>query len=279
MKRSLSGIAARGLTVIVLGGTAAFALTGPATAAEATGAAAIQRGPAAAVQSGPNLAVRAFGDLSLKNAQTGKCLTIAGGRRTDSSWPALQFDCDNDASRRWSFFGPGAGYEEKPIKRIGRAVAPEEAELLRLINDARAHPANYPPHGNTQGAHMNTCANPAPNSSGLRQTAGDHNAYLASQPINWVNTFPNMHKDPNGHLVWDSGEPMDKAGYHSYRAENVATGFPTPADVMRFWMQDDEPSAWGHRNLILNCAVQEAGTGHLQGGPGNHYWTLDMGTR
>jgi uncharacterized protein YkwD len=43
-------------------------------------------------------------------------------------------------------------------------------------------------------------------------------------------------------------------------------------------MQDDAPSNWGHRNLILDCGLTDAGAAHLAGGPLNHYWTVDMGT-
>ena len=39
--------------------------------------------------------------VMLINAQTGKCLTIAGGRSTDNNVPALQFNCDSDPSRTW----------------------------------------------------------------------------------------------------------------------------------------------------------------------------------
>ena len=38
----------------------------------------------------------------LINVQTGKCLTIAGGRSIADNVPALQFDCDGDPSRTWS---------------------------------------------------------------------------------------------------------------------------------------------------------------------------------
>ncbi len=41
-------------------------------------------------------------ELMLVNAKTGKCLTIAGGVRTDNNVEALQFDCDSDPSRRWT---------------------------------------------------------------------------------------------------------------------------------------------------------------------------------
>jgi cytolethal distending toxin subunit A len=37
----------------------------------------------------------------IKNVQTGKCLTIAGGVSTDNNVIALQFNCDSDPSRTW----------------------------------------------------------------------------------------------------------------------------------------------------------------------------------
>ena len=76
-----------------------------------------------------------------------------------------------------------------------------------------------------------------------------------------------------------SGRTDGCGGLPHFPGENVATGFGNAAEVVRFWMQDDEASAWGHRNQILNCTTREAGIGHLQGGPGGHYWTLDVGTK
>ena len=40
-------------------------------------------------------------ELMLVNAQTGKCLTIAGGVSTANNVESVQFDCDSDPSRRW----------------------------------------------------------------------------------------------------------------------------------------------------------------------------------
>ncbi|MCM2387457.1 CAP domain-containing protein [Streptomyces albipurpureus] len=154
----------------------------------------------------------------------------------------------------------------------------EATELFRLINDARAHPNRYPPNGDATLAKMTACPHVFQPSKWLNGTAQAHNSFLASQPIDWVNTYPNMHKNPDGALVGDAGEAIDMAGYHSSRAEIVATGFPTAADAVRFWMQDDAPFQWGHRNRILDCGLAQAGVAHLQGGPGSHYWTVDMGT-
>lgn len=42
------------------------------------------------------------GDIyQIKNVQTGKCLTIAGGVSTDNNVKALQFDSDSHPSRTW----------------------------------------------------------------------------------------------------------------------------------------------------------------------------------
>lgn len=159
------------------------------------------------------------------------------------------------------------------------AMSAQELELLGLINDARAHPEKYQPHGNASGAAMNACPILFQYSVDLRNIARQHNSDLAAQPIEWVAAGDNVHRaGPGKPLTWDDGEPMHKAGYLN-RAENVATGHSTPADVMRFWMQDDEAYDWGHRNNILNCTLLDAGIGYHQGGPYGHYWTLDMGTR
>ena len=49
--------------------------------------------------------------VMLINAQTGKCLTIAGGRSTDNNVTALQFDCDGDPSRSWTINAVGGVYQ------------------------------------------------------------------------------------------------------------------------------------------------------------------------
>jgi cytolethal distending toxin subunit A len=63
-------------------------------------------GPFAAAASyvsmGAHPALPVGSELSLINAQTGKCLTIAGGVSTESNVEAVQFECDADPSRRWT---------------------------------------------------------------------------------------------------------------------------------------------------------------------------------
>lgn len=154
------------------------------------------------------------------------------------------------------------------------------SEIEALINDARTHPEMYPPRGDTTGAAMAPCAGPFLSSQVLADTAASHNDFLASQSVEWVMTRPHMHAStPDGmQMSTDAGGPIDQAGFRSLRAQIVAMGYPTAAAVIQAWMQDDGgPLHWGHRNIILNCALSQAGAAHLQGGPGGHYWTVNMG--
>jgi len=57
-------------------------------------------------------------ELMLVNIKTGKCLTIAGGVSTDNNVTALQFDCDNDPSRRWTLKKMAAGDDIYQIKNV-----------------------------------------------------------------------------------------------------------------------------------------------------------------
>ena len=52
----------------------------------------------------PNIAFAApvAGNVMLVNAQTGKCLTIAGGVSTDNNVHTVQFTCDRHPSRSWT---------------------------------------------------------------------------------------------------------------------------------------------------------------------------------
>ncbi|MGW0073554.1 RICIN domain-containing protein, partial [Streptosporangium sandarakinum] len=42
------------------------------------------------------------GQYQLRNAQTGKCLTIAGGVSAENNVEAVQYECDDHPSRRWT---------------------------------------------------------------------------------------------------------------------------------------------------------------------------------
>lgn len=71
------------------------------------------------------------------------------------------------------------------------------------------------------------------------------------------------------HVSPTYGSPFDmmKAFGISYRAagENIAMGYPTPAEVVDGWMNSE-----GHRANILNTSFTEIGVGYIADG---HYWT------
>ena len=60
--------------------------------------------------------------VMLINTQTGKCLTIAGGRSTDNNVTALQFDCDGDPSRSWSIYVSGRGVYQISNVQTGKCL-------------------------------------------------------------------------------------------------------------------------------------------------------------
>ncbi|RAY15460.1 CAP domain-containing protein [Actinomadura craniellae] len=76
------------------------------------------------------------------------------------------------------------------------------------------------------------------------------------------------HTSPNG---TDFAARIRAAGYPSPGAENIAMGYPTPAAVMKGWMNSP-----GHRANILNCKLRAIGTGVATGGRGP-YWTQNFG--
>jgi len=46
--------------------------------------------------------VTGSGVNQIRNVQTGKCVTIAGGTSHDNNIEGVQFDCDSDTSRTWT---------------------------------------------------------------------------------------------------------------------------------------------------------------------------------
>ena len=62
------------------------------------------------------------GPVMLINAQTGKCLTIAGGRSTDNNVTALQFDCDSDPSRTWRITATGGDVYQISNAQTGKCL-------------------------------------------------------------------------------------------------------------------------------------------------------------
>ncbi len=64
----------------------------------------------------PDISLAAPGQVMLVNAQTRKCLTIAGGLSTDNNVTALQFDCDSHPSRRWRIFNVDGGSQIRNVQ-------------------------------------------------------------------------------------------------------------------------------------------------------------------
>jgi uncharacterized protein YkwD len=78
------------------------------------------------------------------------------------------------------------------------------------------------------------------------------------------------HTNPDGK---DPGDRITAAGYRwSTYGENIAKGQPTPASVMKSWMNSP-----GHRANILNCRLTTVGIGVVEGG-GGPWWTQVFAT-
>jgi uncharacterized protein YkwD len=120
------------------------------------------------------------------------------------------------------------------------------AQVIALVNQERAK----------QGCRAVT------SNARLTQAAQGHSADMARRGF-----FD--HTNPDGK---DPGDRITATGYRwSTYGENIAKGQPTPASVMKSWMNSP-----GHRANILNCKFAEIGVGVVKsGGP---YWTQVFGT-
>ncbi|MGK5552334.1 CAP domain-containing protein [Actinomadura kijaniata] len=76
------------------------------------------------------------------------------------------------------------------------------------------------------------------------------------------------HNSPDGRTPWDR---IRAAGYPAGAAENIAKGYPTPADVVKGWMNSS-----GHRANILNCGLKAIGAGAAYGS-GGPWWVQNFG--
>ena len=138
----------------------------------------------------------------------------------------------------------------KPAPARTKAPAPVSggaaAQVIALVNKERAK----------QGCRALTA------DSRLTKAAQGHSADMARRGF-----FD--HTNPDGK---DPGDRITAAGYRwSTYGENIAKGQPTPASVMKSWMNSP-----GHRANILNCKFAEIGVGVVKsGGP---YWTQVFGT-
>ncbi|NEP31310.1 MULTISPECIES: CAP domain-containing protein [unclassified Moorena] len=81
------------------------------------------------------------------------------------------------------------------------------------------------------------------------------------------------------HTGSDGSKISDRAkaaGYlYSYVGENIAAGYPTPAQTIRQWMKSS-----GHRRNILKPQYQEIGFGYVSdpSSPYRHYWVQVFGS-
>lgn len=71
----------------------------------------------------------------------------------------------------------------------------------------------------------------------LTHIASAHSLFLTGQDKDWLKSDKNMHRGPDGTLTTEAGQPMEQAGYHTWRSENVALGFDTAEKAVRSWMQ------------------------------------------
>lgn len=74
------------------------------------------------------------------------------------------------------------------------------------------------------------------------------------------------HTTPDGTT---SGDRITEAGGFSAYGENIASGYPTVAEVMKVWMES--PS---HRRNIEDCGFSAIGVGYVADG---HHWVQDFG--
>jgi uncharacterized protein YkwD len=137
-----------------------------------------------------------------------------------------------------------------PTAAAGAAAAPApatgaEAEVLALVNQQRS----------AAGCPALTA------SSALAGLARAHSADMRDRGY-----F--SHDTPEGLSPF---QRADAAGITTMRAENIAMGQATPAEVMAAWMASP-----GHRSNILNCSLRTLGVGVATGTRGP-WWTQDFG--
>lgn len=218
--------------------------------------------------------------LVWREAFDGDAVCVSPARRTETWQENANAGVGNTGGLK-----PQAGFTPGGAPAAAGSGGADGA-LLAAVNDARVNPGKYPPHPkdpntgqswDTSGASTKACPSGFADSGALDNTASTHNGFIATMDKTTVNKYPNMHKTASGGLATDQGGPITQAGYRT-TGEIVADGFTSEAAAVQFWMQDDGgANNWGHRALILNCGLTDAGAAHFAGGPWGHYWTVDMG--
>jgi cytolethal distending toxin subunit A len=104
-------------------------------------------------------------EVMLVNVKTGKCLTIAGGASTENNVPTVQFDCDQDPSRRWMLREMGGGnvYQIRNV-RTGKCLTiaggvSHENNVTALQFDCDSHPSRTWRISDVTGGGINQISN------------------------------------------------------------------------------------------------------------------------
>jgi len=131
-----------------------------------------------------------------------------------------------------------------------------EQEVLRLVNEARAHKR-------TCGSKTYKAAKPLRPNAKLASVSAAHSADMAARSY-----F--SHTSRNGDSPFDR---MKDAGYrYRYAGENIAAGFRSPASVVQAWLKSP-----GHCKNIMKKKYTQLGVGYATGGYYGTYWTQDFG--
>ena len=131
-----------------------------------------------------------------------------------------------------------------------------EAEVLELVNQARAAGANCGSAGNFDPAP------PLTMQSNLRCAARMHSLDMLQRDF-----FDHTNPDGEG-----PGVRIANSGYEGWSTwgENIAWGQASPASVMESWMNSD-----GHCGNIMNPDFEHIGIGHTT----MNYWTQVFGAQ
>jgi cytolethal distending toxin subunit A len=94
----------------------------------------------------PTYAEPVANQVMLVNAKTGKCLTIAGGVSTANNVESVQFDCDDDPSRRWMLNETGSDVYQLRNVQTGKCLTiaggvSTDNNVVALQFDCDDHPS------------------------------------------------------------------------------------------------------------------------------------------
>lgn len=143
-----------------------------------------------------------------------------------------------------------------PAPSAGAMTAPE-AEVLRLVNEARATARQC---GTTSYA----AAGPLRAEPRLTLASRAHAQDMGDQGY-----FD--HQSLDGRSPWDRARA---AGYTSASGENIAAGYRTPADVVTGWLRSP-----GHCRNLMAAGARDLGVGlaEVPGSPYRFYWVQLFG--